>query len=606
MFVPIWVLCVIAVLAAAFVARRELDISRLRKDRDLFRAVAEGASDGLVLMEMDSKIVWANPAYSRIMGRPMDQIIGHYPLKFALPPDAQLPEEEVKSFRFCPNEERFGKLTQFRNIRGDGTEFMHEFSHAALPWGTDDHRVLLVGRDISERIAREEALLAAKEQLAEQAKKDALTGLANRMCLQEKINDLMKGSAPFVVMIMDMNGFKDINDRHGHGAGDAILRKFADVLSRHAEASWLCARMGGDEFAVVAPNYWLLDDALIAAKEITRAFAEPTVWQSGALRASVSVGMALRTPDVASTDDLLNRADVALYKAKERPDTDIAVYDAEMHDWYLRDQSLRLSVAEALKREEIAFHLQPIIDVEDQTFLKFEMLARWYRADGTMIAPDAFLGTLANLGLNALLDQYVVKSAGRFLQHFDRRGLGHAGLSINLTSTALVDHNIADLLIWEAHTGNLDASRVAIEFLETTALPTAQEAPCFLQIQRLRQAGFRIFLDDFGMGHAGLAHLAGLDVQGIKVDRKLTSAVAGDETSLCIVKALIGLSEELGLEVVAEGIETEEQMNIARRLGCTVFQGFHVARPMRVEDAINWARAWSAQYPERVGEMRTG
>ncbi|MEO0945841.1 MAG: PAS domain S-box protein, partial [Pseudomonadota bacterium] len=186
---------------------------------DVFRLVAQGASDGLVLMEQDSRIVWANPAYCRIMGYKLKDLVGRYPLEFALPPEDRLSQQEARAFRFDPEEERFGKLTRVRNMRGDGTFFMHEFSHAVIPT-KDRNLFLLCSRDVSLAEERENALIAARKSLDQKARTDALTGLANRLEMHRALDELLVLPGCFAVMQLDMDDFKGVNDTFGHNAGN--------------------------------------------------------------------------------------------------------------------------------------------------------------------------------------------------------------------------------------------------------------------------------------------------------------------------------------------------------------------------------------------------
>lgn len=596
MFVPVWCFVLLSVLACAgaFVFFRAISYQKQRAQT--FRALAEGASDGLVLMETDSKIIWANPAYSKIMRREMDQILGMYPLEFALPPDLAVSKEEARNFVFEPEDERFGSLTRVRNIRGDGSEFTHEFSHATIPWGDDSFRVILVGRDVSENVERENALIQAQNRLELQSRTDALTQLANRSHFREMLAEAMVSqNQPFVVMLIDMNGFKAINDTHGHHAGDAILCHFSNLLKAFADPSWTCARMGGDEFAVLAPNISTLEDGKTIAEELIKATETPMTWQSGMLSASLSVGVAVDEGE-AAPDGLLTRADVALYEAKAASDSPVAVYDQHMHARHLEKEALQNSAGEAIHRKEICFYLQPIVDVRLGRVIKFETLARWNRPCGDVLLPGQFISIFDQLGLSEELDACAIANASETLAALDKARLTDVGLSVNISANALNQDFVTDQLIWHADAGSLDPARICIEVLETTAFFGGEDGPTFPNVERLRAAGYAVYLDDFGMGFAGLAHLASLNVSGLKIDRQLTSAVDSDPASKSIVLATTRLAQDLGLDVVAEGVETEDQIETMTDLGCDVFQGYAISRPMPRDDAIIWASEWLAAY----------
>ncbi len=217
--------------------------SVLREAR-LFRAVAEGSGDGLLLMRRDSQIVWSNAAYSRIMGYEPEELIGRYPLEYALPPRLTPSQEEARAFRFDEEDERFGSLTQMENVRKDRSEFIHEFSHAVIRHGSK-RLFLLAGRDITARVAREKALVAAQELLKQQTTRDGLTGLSNRAYMQGRLEDMVREGKPFAVLQMDVNRMKQVNDTFGHLAGDGVLLHVERAEDRGGAGLDLCADRRG-------------------------------------------------------------------------------------------------------------------------------------------------------------------------------------------------------------------------------------------------------------------------------------------------------------------------------------------------------------------------
>lgn len=600
MFVPLGAFVVgllLLLLLAGVVAWRVYKVTRAAR---LFRAVAEGASDGLVLMRRDSKILWTNAAYSRIMGYEHGELVGQYPLLFALPERLALPKDEAMAFCFNEEEERFGTLTQVENVKKDGTEFMHEFSHAALQIsGTS--LFLLSGRDITERVAREKALLAAQERLKIQSRTDGLTRLANRSYLQSTLDVLCKAGEPFSLLHIDLNRMKQINDTFGHLAGDAVLIHIANAFRKHADPEWLCARIGGDEFVIVLKGIQTLSEAKEVGRQMAEEASRPLDWKAVELRAEISVGVVLWDETVQSTDDLLNRADVALYEAKSYHDVDVVVYDSALAQRYAASQSLERDVVDAMKCREFTFYFQPIFDISTRLVQKHEMLVRWKHPERGFVPPDRFLPVLEQAGLTNEFDAYVIGCAQKALRRLDAAGLKNVGLSINLSKDAFLTHAITDQLTWLVECGHIDPNRISLEILESTALSLAEDDLQNRLLRKLKDAGYRIFLDDFGMGYAGLAHLAGLPCSGIKIDRGLTSAVDTNSTSRAIVTALVRLANELGLDVVTEGVETMAQMEIVRAAGCSVFQGYAVARPMPLSRAISWTVFDDTVSPGKTG-----
>ncbi len=588
MFIPVWVLLICVGLFVAIGIATELRVRAVDRSAKLFRAVAEGASDGLVLMERDSRIIWTNAAYSEVMGYDHGELIGCYPLDYALPPRLAVPPEEVRAFRFDPEEERFGTLTQMENIRKDGSEFIHEFSHAAILIG-GDAKFLLVGRDITERVAREKALVAAQERLKNQSMTDTLTGLSNRLHMQTRLDQLVSGGIRFAVLLIDVNQMKQVNDTFGHQAGDAVLLHVARAFRLEAAHDWVCARTGGDEFVALLPGISDLDSAIRQGQRVADAAARAFKWKAATMRVRISVGAAIWDRSLSSSDEVLGHADIALYAAKDAGKGLVVGFDDALREANVEKLALERDVATAMQNREFSFHFQPLFNVETRQVEKFEMLVRWRNGERGNVPPSEFLPLVEQLGLTSEFDNYVVSTAERALERLDRAGLNDTGLSVNLSADVLASDDMTEYLIWRAEEGRLDPRRISLEILESTAVSLSEDDASTRLLDALKRAGFKIFLDDFGMGYAGLAHLAFLPTSGLKIDRGLTSAVDSDPTSRSIVVALIGLARQLGLEVVAEGIENTDQMNIILGAGCPVLQGYAIARPMPLKRAIEWA-----------------
>ncbi len=575
-----------------------------------FRAIAESTGDGMVLMERDGTVVWVNDAYCEVMGRDPDTMIGRSALEFALPPEEKMSARAIAEFRFDESDERFSKLTQRSNIRGDGTRFIHEFSHAVVRDGAQT-RFLLAGRDITERLERETALIAAQENLQKLANEDTLTGLENRARLWAVLESLIDQGDPFAVLQIDMNDFKVINDTYGHIAGDHILIHFADILRDVAEEDWTVARVGGDEFTLLIPGISDLNVALDLGRRLREQASEPLRWKSGEIRACISVGAVLATGDVTDADEILNRGDVALYSAKQKKPHCVAGYDLALHRSFVEQQQMRRDVSRAVAENAFTFQFQPIVDTYAHAVIRFEMLARWEHPARGSVPPSDFLPHVEQLGLISELDFMVIERATECLRVLDAAGLEDVGVSINLSTAAMRNSTIPDELIARTAQASFTPSRLSIEVLETTVVTLASNDAVARQMDRLRDAGFVLVLDDFGIGHAGLAHLASLAVHGIKIDRQLTSAVDRDEKAHHVVTATLDLAGKLGVDVIAEGAETSQQITTIMAEGGRYFQGYGIARPMPLEAAIDWVQqdwaAWSPMQSDgQIAEAKTG
>ena len=588
---------VLGVLAVGLFAYGALVIRKVQRKARTFRALAESAGNGLVLMREDSTAIWMNNAYCEIMGRPKSEMIGRSALEFALPPEEAIDPGDIATFRFDPSEERFAKLTQWTNMRGDGTRFTHEFSHAVVQDGAQT-LFMLAGRDISARVARENELIAAQVRVETLANEDALTGLVTRGCRWEALEALMAKGDPFAVLQIDMNDFKAINDTYAHAAGDQILIHFAEILRDLAKDDWTLARAGGDEFTLLVPGISELSAALKLGRHLRHVASQPLQWQSGEIQASISVGAVLAPGNVKEPDEVLNRGDVALYSAKQQRHDRVAGYDAALHRDFIRQQQMQRAVAKAVEDTAFTFYFQPLVDTYAHCVLRFEMLVRWEHPTRGLISPAEFLPHIERLGLISELDCLAIEFASESLRVLDAAGLKDVGVAINLSTAAMRNAIIPDELIARTAQSDFVPSRLSIEVLETTMITLASNDAVARQMDRLRAAGFKLMLDDFGIGYAGLAHLASLPVDGIKIDRQLTSAVDGDEKAHHVVTATINLAGKLGIDIIAEGVETPEQITTIMAEGGRCFQGYAIARPMPLTEAIAWAdRPWANWSP---------
>ena len=421
MFLPTWVIgsCLAAAVFVFVIMARVL--VRVRRGATTFRAVAEGSSDGLVLMEQDSRIIWANDAYCRIMGRALEDILGCYPLEFALPPHLAMTREEARAFRFDPAEERFGKLTQVENMRGNGEYFVHEFSHAVVRTGKH-RRFLLAGRDVTERMEREKELILAQDKLKLLSHQDSLTGLSNRHCHAQEIASLVAKGAPFAVLQIDMNDFKLINDTYGHAAGDAFLVHFSEVLAAIAEDDWHCARVGGDEFTILIPGVWALGVALACASRIFNQSQVPMKWRAGALRPTISVGAAVYNGQEQSGEDILARADVALYAAKAMTGERVAGYDDDMHHAHQARQAVLDEFSQALSDGGIGLELTPVVEADGGALLRFEVDPAWHPRGRHNVERSVLWRLAGQLCQTDALERQMVQRAAECLSRNAPRG----------------------------------------------------------------------------------------------------------------------------------------------------------------------------------------
>lgn len=550
----------------------------------ILRAVARHANDGLVFQDMTARILWANPAYCRIMGRPLDEMLGRRPQEFCLPPELRPSDLEIENFRFDPDSYDFKNLTRRPNIRKNGERFWHEFNFSIVELRPGEQRVILVSRDVTLQVAREQELQDAQSFLFHAAHHDALTGLNNRVVFLKATDAILnrdtQDARQVGLIFIDLDHFKAVNDNNGHAAGDQLLIHVADAMRDTArEEDFLC-RMGGDEFVMGCPGVSDFEMLQHIADELLDRIRTPITWVDTTLVCGASIGIALSNGEQMTAEDLIRSADFALYEAKAPGAPRIARYDAVLHERQEAEIALMEEFSETLDTDGISFVYQPILDAHTGKIRSFEALARWNRSNGEVVPPDEFLVYAARLNRMADVDFAAIRATTSLVAELQNNGFNIRG-AFNTSSEALAHPEFMTRLEHEARLAGLNTKSLVAEVLETTFFGSdTTDSVAAARINELREKGFSVYLDDFGVGYAGLSHLSQLDVNGVKLDRSLIANVTHDRSARIITTSILRLCDELGVGTLAEGIETAEQAEFLMDHGCYRLQGFGIARPM--------------------------
>ena len=558
----------------------------LIEDEAIHKAVAEQANDGLVYHDMQARILWANPAYCRIMGVELDEIIGRRPQEFCFPPEVKPSDEDIENFVFDTEDSEFQKLTRRLNIRANGERFWHEFNLSLTKSPSGEDRVILVSRDVNEQVEHELALERARSELAYSATHDALTGLKNRAAFLEDASEVLEAGRSLGVLYIDLDRFKQINDSLGHAAGDAVLCHVADAIQACCLGREFACRLGGDEFLLASPDAADLEELEFIADALRDRILAPVAWGGGDIQCGASIGIAMG--ESAMADDIIKAADFALYDAKAIGSPHIARYDADLHARQEAEKAVLSEFVDTLDANALDFAFQPLLDTRTGSIKSFETLARWRRKDGTMVPPDVFLGYARRLNRLADIDFAAITAAADLAAAFKSRDQDIVA-GFNTSPETLANPNFRKRLDDTLTSKDLTPDRLIVEILETTFFGAdASGSPAAKQITNLRDSGFTVFLDDFGVGYAGLAHLGQLDVSGIKLDRSLITHIVEDQNARTIATSILHLCHELGMRTCAEGVETAEQAEILVSHGCLRLQGFGIAKPMSFEEALTF------------------
>lgn len=562
-------------------------------DTAFYRAISIAADVGMIVQSMDGTVLWANEAYLRMMMLSADEVIGKNPLSYALPAEQAMTPEEIAAFRHQPNADSEPQILIFENVRGDGQRFWVEIHTSFDQLREFGPVAILVTRDISDHIMRQQELSRTSVKLSHLASTDHLTGLSNRLHILEQIERSLgfqkRRGGTVGLLEIDLDHFKSINDTFGHSAGDAILCKVAKTLRDTITIDHVAARVGGDEFLVLFPAIISLEEIVTIGKRIIDDNKSTISVDGIQLKCDISLGAAVAGPSECTRDDLLKRADFALYEAKQNGRNCIAAYDSDLHLRQTEKAQLAEDLTAAVENKQLSFHFQPTICLRSGKVRGFETLVRWNNPRLGWIMPDAFLPLAKSLGLMAAIDFAALEAALNLKMMIN--SAGHATIRVGLNGSAdfLSHPHFYDRLIDGLAQRKLTAKCVVIEVLETVVFDDVSMSNPLVQIvQKLHDAGITTLLDDFGTGHAGLTHLATLAVSGVKIDRTLTKNLLTDPTCAKIISVMYELCEDLGLYAVTEGVETLEQAQAVRDLGGRVIQGYLVSKAMPAEEVCTW------------------
>jgi diguanylate cyclase (GGDEF)-like protein len=441
-------------------------------------------------------------------------------------------------------------------------------------------------------------LRATTDDIQRRSAQDSLTGLANRAALRERL-DAMDLEAPRAVYVIDVDGFKFVNDSLGHHAGDRLLSLVAERLSRHARAGDMLARPGGDEFVLVADG--IRDDATAMAVGLRLAdsCADPFSLDGEEVEVTVTVGVC-RVAEAASGEEAMRDADLALYAAKMERRGSVKLFAPTMRDAAESRLTLERHLRRALDRDELHVVYQPVVDVRDSSVTGMEALLRWNCADLGRVSPADFIPVAERTGLILPIGRFVLARAVEQLAAWDAAGHHHVRVSVNLSASQLADEQLPDLLVDLLATHGAPAERLLLELTETALMRDATDHPLQM-LERLRATGAGIVLDDFGTGYSSLHRLSSLRLAAVKIDRSFIAAMESDVGARAVVTAVMQMAGPLRCTVVAEGIETESQRDLLLALGCPRAQGYLFGRPEPVEAATAMLDAARASASDASG-----
>jgi diguanylate cyclase (GGDEF)-like protein/PAS domain S-box-containing protein len=545
-----------------------INAAELRRTDALIQGVFERSFDGILIVAEDGRIEVANDAVSQLFGYRRSELLGREVTD--LVPEVRPAAAEAGEARY---RETVGR-------RQDGSRLPIEVAIGAISLGRDC-RFVVVLRDITDRKAQQ-------EQLEHQAVHDALTGLPNRLLLGQRLEQALaeagRRQQPVCLLMLDLDRFKEVNDTLGHHVGDVLLCDVAKRLSSTVRSTDTIARLGGDEFAALLAPGSGLERAVSVAQRMQEALTHPFSYEGVLIEVGASIGIAQFPDHATERDRLLQCADVAMYAAKQNH-LGHAAYRPEEDPYTVRQLVLASDLRRAIAAQQIHFEYQPKLDLVNARVTGVEALARWQHPVYGGISPSEFVLQAERLGMTHELTVLTLNSALRDLGAWRRGGLD-VGIAVNLSARELHNKSLPRLLQGALDRWKIEPGQVTIEITESAIMRDSIQA---LEIARnISSLGLKLSIDDFGTGYSSLAYLSQLPVSELKIDKSFVLEMNTRQTDATIVQSTIDLAHNLGLKVVAEGVETDAALRGISELGCDVCQGFLIGSPMPDPQFVDW------------------
>ncbi|MBV9928112.1 MAG: EAL domain-containing protein [Acidobacteria bacterium] len=544
----------------------------LRESEERYHRLVELSPDA-ILVHADGEVVFVNGAGVRLLrAETGEQIVGRHIKQFV-----RHDRQDGVGRRICGADGDAAFLEETL-VRSDGTEVCVEA--AAVPFVYKDRPAMqVVARDISRRKQMEEKLL-------HDAFHDALTGLPNRALFMDHLRlAVERAKRPkkkylFAVLFLDLDRFKVINDSLGHTMGDQVLVAMAARIQKCLRHLDTVARFGGDEFAVLLDGVEDVNDTIRVAQRLQRELTTPINVGGHEVFTSVSIGIALSDTGYERPEDVVRDADTAMYRAKAAGKSRYEIFDTAMHSRAVALLRLETDLRRAVEREEFVVYYQPIVSLSDDSIQGFEALVRWRHPERGLVAPSEFIPVAEETGLIIPLGRWVLSESCRQMHRLQASSVAPLSLSVNLSGRQFMQPDLVGQVKQILTETGFDPHRLHLEITESSVIENTETVTEMLL--QLRALGIRLSMDDFGTGYSSLSYLHRFPIHTLKIDRSFVSGGDGENE---IVRTIIMLARNMGMDIVAEGVETKEQLAYLKSLKCEYGQGFLFSRPLDLDTA---------------------
>jgi len=556
------------------VKRFALQTVRLRENEQYYRSLFDHNPDAVFMLDSEGQFVSVNPVCEQVSGYRVEELMRMKFLRLIMPDDVK---------RALQN---YGQ-----SIKGESQHFeiaiRHKQGHRVdlyvtnVPILVDGRQVGVYGiaRDITER-------KQAEEQINYMAYHDALTGLPNRRLFRDRLTDALararrKGHL-VGVMFIDLDRFKIINDSMGHAFGDLLLKHVAERLTNCVGGHGSVARMGGDEFTILLPDLHGADVAVQIVRDILESIRLPIVLEGQELQVTISIGCAFYPNDGEDVETLMRHADIAMYRAKEQGRNNYELYTPRMNDLVLERLAFENDLRKAIAAEEFVLYYQPQMSTSSGDVVGVEALVRWMHPRRGMVSPAQFIPLAEETGLIIPLGQWVLKTACAQNKAWQEVGFAPVRISVNLSMSQFKQQDLVEMIGKTLTETGLEPRYLELELTESIAMQNADKA--FEKLNQLKAMGIGIAIDDFGTGYSSLSYLKKLPIHTLKIDKTFVHNLTIDVHDGAITSSIIAMAHNLKLNVIAEGVETDEQLDFLRMQNCDQIQGYLLSPPLPKEE----------------------
>lgn len=551
------------------------------------RRIMEVTPEAMVIADRDGKIVMVNAQTEKLFGYNRAELIGQ-PIEILVPERLRAAHAIHRDAYMARTfSGPMGASRELLARRRDGAEFPAEISLGPLQT-EKGHFVISAVRDVTERKQFE-------TQILHQATHDPLTGLPNRVLfhdiLARAMDRALRTEKLLAVLFLDLDGFKNINDTLGHGYGDTLLKEIAQRLAATlrkddlvARSDGMVARQGGDEFIILLQGISVVEDIIHISERILAAVAEPVMADGHEAHVTASIGITVFPFDDTDIEHLLRNADTAMYRAKETGKNNFQFYTAEMNAIMRERMEIENGLRHALERNELVLHYQPQVDIVSGNIVAVEALLRWAHPEKGLIPPDKFIPVAEESGLIVPIGEWTLRAACQQNKAWQDAGLPHIRMAVNLSARQFRQRNMVAVVAKAMEDAGLDPHSDNLELEVTESIIMKDMERTVATLNKLHEMGVRLSVDDFGTGYSSLSYLKRFPINTLKIDQSFIRDITTDPDDATIAATVIALGHSLHLNVIAEGVETVEQVAFLREMKCDEMQGYYFSRPVPPEE----------------------